>query len=137
MTNKHERIWQCYFQIDDEFDEPIRKALTAIEQMEDLPENFEITNIKSKRNRGIRISFENAGNCNHEVQKILERLSDETKCFTSEEKQRAWSFAQGMSDIDGAKPSPEMAEMIEQEIHGEITTEDIKHRLDEKYSKMV
>lgn len=135
MNNKHERIWQCYAPLDDEYDAPIRKALTAIEQIEDLPNDFEIADIKSKRNRGIRISFENAGSCNHEVQRILDWLSDETKCFTKEERQRAWAFAQGMSDIDYAKPSSEMQEMIEQEIRGEITTADIKRRLDEIYSK--
>lgn len=51
------------------------------------------------------------------------------------ERLKAWQFAQGMSDIDGAEPSPEMKEMIQQEIDGEITTEDIKHRLDEIYSE--
>lgn len=51
------------------------------------------------------------------------------------EKQKAWAFAQGMSNIDDAKPSLEMQEMIEQEIRGEITTADIKRRLDEIYSK--
>lgn len=55
--------------------------------------------------------------------------------MTPEEKRKAWNFAQGMSDIDGEKPSPEMKEMIEKEIRDEITTEDIKRNLDEIYSK--
>ena len=75
---KHERIWQCYVPLEDECDGPIRAALAAIEQIEGLPEDFEITEIKSKELRGIRVAFENSGSHRHEVQQILDQLSKET-----------------------------------------------------------
>ena len=61
-------------------------------------------------------------------------------CLDAEKEQRerreAWEFAHGMSNVDGKKISPEMAEMIEREIRGEISTADIKKRLDEKYAAL-
>jgi len=51
------------------------------------------------------------------------------------ERRRAyWNSASGLNAIDGAEPSPEMAEIIEQEVSGEITVEEIKHKFDEIYS---
>lgn len=65
----------------------------------------------------------------------ISELWKELDLLNEDEKRQAWEFAQGMSDIDGRTPSPEMQEMIEQEIRGEITTADIKRRLDEIYNR--
>lgn len=86
--DKHERIWQCYMQFDDEFDEPIRKALTAIEQIEGLPNYFEIWDIKLKENFGIRMAYENAGDCWQKVEHILNQLEEETWRMTVPEQQK-------------------------------------------------
>lgn len=51
-------------------------------------------------------------------------------------KETAWNFALGLLEVDGLKVSDEMLEMIEKEIKGEMTVEDILKRLDEKYSAL-
>ena len=48
-------------------------------------------------------------------------------------KETAWNYALGMIEVDGLTPSEEMLEMIEMEKRGEITTDDIRKRLDKKY----
>ena len=50
-------------------------------------------------------------------------------------KKEGWDFAIGMSKVDGGEPSKELLELVEKEIRGEITMEDIKKALYEKYSK--
>lgn len=48
-------------------------------------------------------------------------------------KETAWNYALGMIKVDGLTPSEEMLEMIEMEKRGEITTDEIRERLDRKY----
>ena len=48
-------------------------------------------------------------------------------------KETAWNYAIGMIGVDGLTPSDEMLEMIEMEKRGEITTDEIRERLDKKY----
>lgn len=48
-------------------------------------------------------------------------------------KEAAWNYALGMIKVDGLTPSDEMLEMIEMEKRGEITTDEIRERLDKKY----
>ena len=54
--------------------------------------------------------------------------------MTKEQKREAWNFAKGMIKVDGLKSSAEMDALVEREIRGEITTEDIKQALDKKYA---
>lgn len=46
---------------------------------------------------------------------------------------KAWEYALGMIKVDGLEPSKEYLELIEKEKKGEITTDDIRKVLDEKY----
>lgn len=45
----------------------------------------------------------------------------------------AWNFAIGLNKVAGLTPSDEFLEMVEQEIRGEITMEEILERLHKKY----
>lgn len=56
-------------------------------------------------------------------------INEETK----ETKETAWNYALGMIKVDGLAPSDEMLEMIEMEKKGEITTAEIRKRLNAKY----
>ena len=49
-------------------------------------------------------------------------------------KKQAWDFAIGLVQIDGIKPSDEFLKLVEQEIKGEITDNDIEKFLYEKYA---
>ncbi len=51
--------------------------------------------------------------------------------MTNEE---AWNFAIGIVQVDGIKPSDDFLELVEQEKRGEITGEDIRRILIEKYT---
>ena len=48
-------------------------------------------------------------------------------------KEKAWDYALGMIRVDGLEPSKEFLELVEKEKRGEITDQDIKKHLDEKY----
>lgn len=48
-------------------------------------------------------------------------------------KEKAWDYALGMIRVDGLEPSKEFLELVEKEKKGEITDQDIKRHLDEKY----
>ncbi len=48
-------------------------------------------------------------------------------------KEKAWDYALGMIRIDGLEPSKEFLELVEKEKRGEITDQDIKKHLDEKF----
>lgn len=50
-------------------------------------------------------------------------------------KKQAWDYATGMLRVDGLEPSRDMLEMIEKEIKGEMTTDEIRAILIEKYKK--
>lgn len=48
-------------------------------------------------------------------------------------KREAWDYAIGIVQLDGIKPSDEFLELVEKEIRGEITRDDIRRALIEKY----
>lgn len=48
------------------------------------------------------------------------------KVFTKEDKRAAWDYAIGMMQIDGVKPDNEYLELVEKEINGEITLDEMK-----------
>ena len=48
-------------------------------------------------------------------------------------KEKAWDYALGMIRIVGLEPSKEFLELVEKEKRGEITDQDIKKHLDEKF----
>lgn len=52
---------------------------------------------------------------------------------------QAWDYAIGMIKVDGLEPTEDFKKYIEKEKKGEITTEDAKRFLDQKYKmgKMV
>lgn len=45
----------------------------------------------------------------------------------------AWDYAVGMIKVDGLEPTPEMRELIEREKRGEITLEQVRETLDQRY----
>lgn len=47
--------------------------------------------------------------------------------------EKAWDFAIGLARIDGVKPSEEFLELVEKEKRGEITGDDIRRILYNKY----
>jgi hypothetical protein len=48
-------------------------------------------------------------------------------------KQTAWNYALGLIQIDGLKPTPEFLALVDKEIRGEITLEDIEIALSKRY----
>ena len=46
---------------------------------------------------------------------------------------QAWDYAIGMIKVDGLKPTDEFMQFIEKEKRGEVTMEDLKRFLDNKY----
>ena len=46
---------------------------------------------------------------------------------------QAWDYAIGMIKVDGLEPTKEFKEYIEKEKNGEVTMEDAKRFLDNKY----
>lgn len=51
-------------------------------------------------------------------------------------KQEAWDYATSIIKCDKLKVSDQMNILIEQEINGEITLNDILNKLNEKYKKI-
>lgn len=47
--------------------------------------------------------------------------------------EKAWNYAIGIVQIDGIKPSDEFLELVEKEKKGELTGDDIRHVLYNKY----
>jgi hypothetical protein len=57
---------------------------------------------------------------------------------SKEEKRKAWEWGIGMNQLDGEWiPSEELKELMEKEINGEITTEEIREILIKKYTVKV
>lgn len=48
--------------------------------------------------------------------------------------EQAWDFAIGIVQLDGIKPSSDFLELVEKEKRGEITGDDIRHILYNKYT---
>ena len=46
---------------------------------------------------------------------------------------KAWDYAIGIVQVDGIKPSDDFLELVEKEKRGEITDEDIRNVLYQKY----
>ena len=46
---------------------------------------------------------------------------------------KKWDYAIGMIKVDGLEPTPEMKELIEKEKRGEITMEQVREALDQRY----
>ena len=44
-----------------------------------------------------------------------------------------WDYAIGMIKVDGLEPTPEMKKLIEMEKRGEITMEQVREALDQRY----
>lgn len=57
------------------------------------------------------------------------------KVFTKEEKRAAWDYAIGMMQVDGVKPDDEYLELMEKEINGEITLDEMKLIILKKHDK--
>lgn len=51
-------------------------------------------------------------------------------------KEKAWDFALGIIKVDNLKVSEEFLELVEKEKKGEITNQDMKNFLDEKYKNL-
>ena len=51
------------------------------------------------------------------------------------EKRKAWDFAIGMMQVDGVEPSQEYLDLVEKEINGEITLEEMKLIILKKHDK--
>ncbi len=49
---------------------------------------------------------------------------------------QAWDYAIGIIKVDGLEPTDDFKEYIEKEKRGEVTMEDLKKYLDEKYKKI-
>jgi hypothetical protein len=49
-------------------------------------------------------------------------------------KREAWNYALGICKVDGGEPDEEFLELVEQEIRGEISCDDIHQRLIEQYT---
>ena len=47
--------------------------------------------------------------------------------------EKAWNFAIGIVQMEGTKPSDDFFELVEKEKHGEITGDDIRRVLYNKY----
>ena len=59
------------------------------------------------------------------------------KELTKDEKREAWDFAIGMMQVDGVEPSQEYLDLVEKEINGEITLEEMKLIILKKHDKTV
>lgn len=53
-----------------------------------------------------------------------------------EKKRKSWQFAQDINQIDGEyEPSPMLSDLIEKEIHGEISSNEIVKKLKQEYKQ--
>lgn len=57
------------------------------------------------------------------------------KVFTKEDKRAAWDYAIGMMQVDGVKPAAEYLELVEKEINGEITLDEMELIILRKHDK--
>lgn len=46
---------------------------------------------------------------------------------------KKWDYALGMIKVDGLEPTPEFLKLVEKEKKGEMSTDDIRKVLDQKY----
>ena len=49
-------------------------------------------------------------------------------------KKGAWDYAIGLIKVDGLEPTDDFKELVEKEINGEVTTDDLKRYLKKKYT---
>lgn len=64
---------------------------------------------------------------------ILYPISGKEKFQMLVREDKAWDYAVGMIKVDGLEPTPEMKELIEREKRGEITMEQVREALDQRY----
>lgn len=57
------------------------------------------------------------------------------KVFTKEDKRAAWDYAIGMMQVDGVKPDAEYLALVEKEINGEITLDEMELIILKKYDQ--
>lgn len=57
------------------------------------------------------------------------------KVVTKEDKRKAWNYAIGMMQVDGVKPDEEYLELVEKEINGEITLDEMELIILKKHDK--
>lgn len=57
------------------------------------------------------------------------------KEFTKEDKRKAWNYAIGMMQVDGVKPNQEYLDLVEKEINGEITLDEMELLILKKHDK--
>lgn len=57
------------------------------------------------------------------------------KELNKEEKRKAWNFAIGMMQVDGVKPNQEYLDLVEKEINGEITLDEMELIILKKHDK--
>lgn len=94
-------------------------------------EGFELTEENIRTGRRI-LSGEISGD--EAVAEIIKKYNLEVA--EQEKKKKAWNFAFAMNAIANApEPDPEYLSLIQQEIRGEITTEDIREKLKARYEK--
>jgi hypothetical protein len=48
-------------------------------------------------------------------------------------KQAAWDYALGLIQVDGLTPTPEFMSLVEKEIRGEVSLNDIEKTLNKRY----
>lgn len=66
---------------------------------------------------------------------LKDSLIESPKEVAKTENEKAWSFALGLAQIDGVKPSDYFLELVEREKRGEINTEDMRRLLREQYNE--
>lgn len=62
-------------------------------------------------------------------------IDQEKRPFTKEDKRKAWDFALGMAQVDGVKLDKEYLELVEKEINGEITLDEMELIILKKHDK--
>lgn len=59
----------------------------------------------------------------------------EQETMTKEEKRKSWDYSIGLMQVDGVKPDAEYLELVEKEINGEITLDEMELIILKKHDK--
>lgn len=71
-----------------------------------------------------------------DYQHFEELYSRLRKLEQQEEKRKSWEYALDLNQIDGVyKPSPLLSDLMEKEIHGEISSDEIIEKLKQSYKQ--
>ena len=60
---------------------------------------------------------------------------EQDRIETPEEKRDSWDYAIGMMQVDGVKPNQEFLDLVEKEINGEITLDEMELIILKKHDK--